>query len=83
MTAFISLIITVFVQVFYLIFKIAQKCKLTLPLVYLLIATISTFFSRWVPEHESLVLTGLYILIGMTVLRWIYALFTKFFTLLF
>jgi len=73
MTAFVSLIITVF----------AQKCKLTLPLLYLLIATISTFFSRWVPEHESLVLTGLYILIGMTVLRWIYALFTKFFTLLF
>lgn len=81
MTAFVSLIITVFVQVFYLLFKIAQKCKLTLPLIYLLIATISTFFSRWVSEHESLVLIGLYILIGMTVLRWIYALFTKFFTL--
>ena len=77
MTAFVSLIITVFIQVFYLIFKITQKCKLTLPLVYLLIATISTFFSRWVPEHESLVLTGLYILIGMTVLRWIYVLIQK------
>ena len=77
MTAFVSLIITVFVQVFYLIFKIAQKCKLTLPLVYLLIVTISTFFSRWVPEHESLVLTGLYILIGVTVLRWIYVLIQK------
>lgn len=77
MTAFVSLIITVFVQVFYLLFKIAQKCKLTLPLVYLLIATISTFFSRWVPEHESLVLIGLYILIGMTILRWIYVLIQK------
>lgn len=83
MTAFVSLIITVFVQVFYLLFKIAQKCKLTLTLIYLLLATISTFFSRWVPEHESLVLIGLYILIGITILRWIYALFTKFFTLLF
>lgn len=77
MTAFVSLIITVFVQVFYLLFKIAQKCKLTLPLIYLLLATISTFFSRWVPEHESLVLTGLYILIGITVLRWIYVLIQK------
>ena len=77
MTAFVSLIITVFVQVFYLIFKIAQKCKLTLPLVYLLIVTISTFFSRWIPEHESLVLIGLYILIGMTVLQWIYVLIQK------
>lgn len=77
MTAFVSLIITVFVQVFYLLFKTAQKCKLTLPLIYLLIATISTFFSRWVPEHESLVLTGLYILIGVTVLRWIYVMIQK------
>lgn len=77
MTAFVSLIITVFVQVFYLLFKIAQKCKLTLPLIYLLLGTISTFFSRWVPEHESLVLTGLYILIGVTVLRWIYVLIQK------
>ncbi len=77
MTAFVSFIITVFVQVFYLLFKIAQKCKLTLPLIYLLLATISTFFSRWVPEHESLVLTGLYILIGITVLRWIYVLIQK------
>ena len=77
MTAFVSLIITVFVQVFYLLFKIAQKSKLTLPLVYLLAATISTFFSRWVPEHESLVLTVLYILIGVTVLRWIYTFVQK------
>lgn len=77
MTAFVSLIITVFVQVFYLLFKITQKCKLTLTLIYLLLATISTFFSRWVPEHESLVLTGLYILIGITVLRWIYVLIQK------
>ena len=77
MTAFVSLIITLFVQVFYLLFKIAQKSKLTLPLVYLFTATISTFFSRWVPEHESLVLIGLYILIGVTVLRWIYALIQR------
>ena len=77
MTAFVSLIITVFVQVFYLLFKIAQKCKLTLTLIYLLLSTISTYFSRWVPEHESLFLTGLYILIGITVLRWIYVLIQK------
>lgn len=71
MSAFISLIVTLFVQAFYFLFKIAQKLKLTIPLLYLLIAVISTFFSRWVPEHEQMVLNGLYILIGITVIRWI------------
>lgn len=71
MSAFVSLIVTLFVQAFYFLFKIAQKLKLTIPLLYLLIAVISTFFSRWVPEHEQMVLNGLYILIGITVIRWI------------
>ena len=71
MSAFVSLIVTLFVQAFYFLFKIAQKLKLTITLLYLLIAVISTFFSRWVPEHEQMVLNGLYILIGITVIRWI------------
>lgn len=71
MSAFVSLIVTLFIQAFYFLFKIAQKLKLTIPLLYLLIAVISTFFSRWVQEHEQMVLNGLYILIGITVIRWI------------
>lgn len=71
MSAFVSLIVTLFIQAFYFLFKIAQKLKLTIPLLYLLIAVISTFFSRWIPEHEQMVLNGLYILIGITVIRWI------------
>lgn len=71
MSAFISLIITLFIQFLYILFKIAQKLKLTIPLLYLLIAVSSTFFSRWVPEHEQIVLNGLYILIGITLIRWI------------
>lgn len=71
MSAFISLIITLFTQFLYILFKIAQKLKLTIPLLYLLIAVSSTFFSRWVPEHEQIVLNGLYILIGITLIRWI------------
>lgn len=71
MSAFVSLIVTLFIQAFYFLFKIAQKLKLTIPLLYLLIAVISTFFSRCVPEHEQMVLNGLYILIGITVIRWI------------
>lgn len=71
MSAFISLIITLFIQFLYILFKIAQKLKLTIPLLYLLIAVSSTSFSRWVPEHEQIVLNGLYILIGITLIRWI------------
>lgn len=71
MSAFVSLIVTLFIQAFYFLFKIAQKLKLTIPLLYLLIAVISTFFSRWVPEHEQMVLNGLNILIGITIIRWI------------
>lgn len=71
MSAFISLIITLFTQFLYILFKIAQKLKLTIPLLYLLIAVSSTFFSRWVPEHEQIVLNGLYILIAITLIRWI------------
>lgn len=71
MSAFISPIITLFTQFLYILFKIAQKLKLTIPLLYLLIAVSSTFFSRWVPEHEQIVLNGLYILIGITLIRWI------------
>lgn len=40
--------------------KIAGKLRLTLPFVYLLIAVISTFFTRWTTENEQLVLYGLY-----------------------
>ena len=71
MSAFISLIITLFTQFLYILFKNAQKLKLTIPLLYLLIVVSSTFFSRWVPEHEQIVLNGLYILIGITLIRWI------------
>lgn len=71
MSTFISLIITLFIQFLYILFKISQKLKLTIPLLYLLIAVSSTFFSRWVPEHEQIVLNGLYILIGITLIRWI------------
>lgn len=73
MSAFISLIITLFTQLLYILFKIAQKLKLTIPLLYLLIAVSSTFFSRWVPEHETMVLAGLVVSVGISILQWIYS----------
>ena len=37
-----------------LIFKIAGKLRLTLPLLYLLAAVVSTFFTDWTSQHEDL-----------------------------
>lgn len=51
--------------------KIAGKLRLTLPFVYLLIAVISTFFTRWTTENEQLVLYGLYATIAISILSWL------------
>jgi len=75
--SFISLAITALCIVLSLAFKIAGKLRLTLPLLYLLAAVVSTFFTRWTSENEPLVLLGLYILIGLVVLSWVYSLVKK------
>lgn len=51
--------------------KIAGKLRLTLPFVYLFVAVISTFFTRWTTENEQLVLYGLYATIALSILSWI------------
>lgn len=53
------------------VMKIAGKLRLTLPFVYLLIAVISTFFTRWTTENEQLVLYGLYATIILSILSWL------------
>lgn len=70
----ISLCSMILMMVLSLLFKVAGKLRLTLPLFYFLAAVISTFFTDWVSEHEQLVLWGLYILIGLVVLSWIVSL---------
>jgi len=72
--AIISLCLTAGLLILSFIFKAAGKLRLGIPLIYLLIAVISTFFTRWTTEHESLVLMGLYILMGLTALSWIVSL---------
>ncbi|WP_416325174.1 hypothetical protein [[Eubacterium] hominis] len=51
--------------------KLAGKLRLTLPFIYLLVAVVSTFFTRWTTEHEQLVLYGLYALIVLSILSWL------------
>lgn len=54
-----------------LAFRIAVKLRLTLPLLYLLVAGISTAFTDWVIRHEQIVLWGLYVLLGLSALSWL------------
>jgi hypothetical protein len=56
------------------VFKVVGKLRLGIPLLYLIAAVVSTFFTRWTSDHEPLVLMGLNILIGLTVLSWIVSL---------
>ena len=68
--AVISLSLSFLLIGFSLVFKTAGKLRLSLPLLYLVVAVISTFFTDWTSEHESLVMLGLYILLGLVVLSW-------------
>lgn len=70
----LSLCSTILMMILSLIFKVAGKLRLTLPVLYFLAAVVSTFFTDWTSEHEQLVLLGLYILIGLVVLSWIVSL---------
>ncbi|MHB1032989.1 MAG: hypothetical protein ACYC0X_35045 [Pirellulaceae bacterium] len=72
--AILSLCVSAGLLILSIIFRVAGKLRLGIPLIYLLAAVVSTFFTRWTTEHEPLVLIGLYILIGLTVLSWIVSL---------
>lgn len=57
-----------------LAFQVAAKLRLTLLLLYLLAAGISTAFTDWVIRHEQIVLLGLYALLGLSALSWLHTL---------
>ena len=59
------------------VFKIAGKMRLTIPLLYLLAASASTFFTSWTSEHEPLVLAGLFVLTGLSLLSWVWTLVNR------
>lgn len=73
-TLFISLCLTIGLFILSLIFKIAGKTKLTIPLVYFLVAVISTFFTDWTTRHEKGILIGFFILVFLSVISWIVSL---------
>ena len=70
----ISIAVTIICLVLSLAFKVAGKLRLTLPLLYFLGAAISTIFTNWTNEHESLVLYGLYVLLALVAISWVVSL---------
>lgn len=72
--AILSLCLTVGMLLLSLVFKVAGKFRLGIPLLYIIVAAVSTFFTQWTTDHETLVFIGLYILIGLTVISWIVSL---------
>ena len=73
--AMISLCLTLGLFLFSLIFKVAGKLRLTLPIIcFLLFATV---LNKWASEHETLSFIILFSLLGLTVLSWIVSLIKK------
>lgn len=73
--AFASLILTVVLMILSVLFKVAGKLRLSLPLLYFLL--ICTFLNKWAAANEKLAFTILFVLIGFSVLSWIISLKNK------
>lgn len=70
--ALISISLMVGLFILSLIFKVAGKLRLTLPIVcFLLFATV---LNKWAGEHETLAFIILFTLLGLTVFSWIVSL---------
>ena len=74
-TVMISLVVTVALFLISLLFRIAAKLNLTLPLLYFL--AVSTILNPWAASHEKLAFAILYLLTAFSVLSWITALRRK------
>ena len=67
----IKLIVSLGVFVLSVVFKIAAKLRLTVPVLYILAAGISTVFTDSVSQHERLILFGLYAQLAVVALSWV------------
>ena len=71
-SALISLAIVVVLLILSLLFKLAGKLRLTLPLIYFLLT--ATFLNRWAAAHETLAFAILYGLLILCVISWLFSL---------
>ena len=67
----IKLIVSLGVFALSVVFKIAAKLRLTVPVLYILAAGISTVFTDSVSQHERLILFGLYAQLAVVALSWV------------
>lgn len=65
----LSFSITFGIMALSILFKIAGKIHLTLPLLYLLLT--STVLNKWASSHEPLAFIILFALVGISVFKWI------------
>ena len=67
----IKLIVTLGVFLLSAVFRIAAKLRLTIPVLYILAAGVSTMFTDWVGQHEPLIMFGLYIQLAVVAISWV------------
>ena len=65
----LSFSITFGIMALSILFKIAGKIRLTLPLLYLFLT--ATLLNKWASSHEILSFIILFTLVGLSVFRWI------------
>lgn len=70
--ALISLCLTVGLFILSLVFKVAGKLRLTVPVICFLLFV--TVLNKWAGEHQTLAFIILFALLGLTVLSWIVSL---------
>lgn len=73
--ALFSLGLTLLMMLLSVVFKLAGKLRLTLPLIYFLL--ICTVLNPWAAAHERLALGILAILLLLSVLSWVHSLHEK------
>lgn len=71
-TIFISIGISVVLLFLSLIFRLAGKLRLSLPLIYLVLT--ATVLNPWAAAHETLAFAILYGLLAITAISWLFSL---------
>ena len=68
----LKLFLSIWFSMLSLVLRIAAKLRLTIPVLYLLAIGVSTVFTDWAIKHEQQVLWGLYALLALVALSWIF-----------
>lgn len=71
-TLMISLGISILLLILSLLFRLAGKLRLTLPLLYFLLT--ATLLNKWATAHETLAFAILYLLLAFSVISWLLSL---------